>query len=126
MAIGQANQTALTNDRRVLWGRRLAVTTAMVFCISSAFPTVAGFVRNTESWPRWWGVLDVIIAFLLAIFAFAVLVFANEKVNKQAEEASYRAYRILIHGIFAGLVVFFLLGDRIIWSQCLTGFAWRT
>ena len=23
------------------------------------------------------------------------------------------------------LVVFFLAGDRIIWSNCLTGFAWR-
>jgi hypothetical protein len=31
----------------------------------------------------------------------------------------------LIHGIFAMLVVFFLFGDRIVWTNCLTGFAWR-
>jgi hypothetical protein len=46
-------------------------------------------------------------------------------VNKPAEDASYRAYRVLIHGILAMLVVFFLFGDRIVWSNCLTGFAWR-
>ena len=45
--------------------------------------------------------------------------------NKPAEDASYRAYRVLIHGILAMLVVFFLFGDRIVWSNCLTGFAWR-
>ncbi len=129
MAIGQADQThptPLAADRRALWGRRLAVGTAIVFCISAVFPAAAGFVRDTESWPKWWGVLDVSVAFLLAILTFAVLGIANDGVNKQAEEASYRAYRILAHGILAGLVSFFVLGDRIIWSQCLTGFAWRT
>jgi hypothetical protein len=45
---------------------------------------------------------------------------------KQAEDESYRAYRILIHGIFVMLAVFFLFGDRIVWSNCLTGIAWRT
>src|SRR5262249_27087669 len=86
----------------------------------------AGFVKDTESWPKWWGVLDVSIAFVLAILAFAVMALAYGKVNKQAEDASYRAYRILLHGIFAMLVVFFLFGDRIVWPNCLTGFAWRT
>jgi hypothetical protein len=46
-------------------------------------------------------------------------------VNKPAEDVSYRAYRVLIHGIFVMPVVFFLFGDRIVWSNCLTGFAWR-
>jgi hypothetical protein len=27
--------------------------------------------------------------------------------------------------IFALLVGFFFFGDRIVWSNCLTGFAWR-
>jgi VIT1/CCC1 family predicted Fe2+/Mn2+ transporter len=106
-------------------GRPLAIATAIIFCISSAFPAVAAFVRDTESWPKWWGVLDVGIAFFLAILALALLGLAQGKVNKQAEGASYRAYRILTHGILAGLVVFFLIGDRIVWSNCLTGFAWR-
>jgi hypothetical protein len=107
------------------WGRPLAIASAIVFCISSAFPAVAAFVRDTESWPKWWGVLDVMIAFVLAMLAFAVLGLAQGKVNKQAEDSTYRAYRVLTHGIFAGLVVFFLVGDWIVWSNCLTGFAWR-
>jgi hypothetical protein len=107
----------LTTGRRAPWGRRLAVATAIVFCISSAFPAVAAFVRDTESWPKWWGVLDVILAFFFAILAFAVLGLAQGKVTKQAEDASYRAYRILTHGILAALVVFILVGDRIVWSN---------
>jgi hypothetical protein len=107
------------------WGRPLAIATAIVFCISSAFPVVAGFVRDTESWPKWWGVLDVILAFFLAILALVVQGLTQDKVNKQGEDATYRAYRILTHGILMVLVVFFLVEDRIVWSNCLTGFAWR-
>jgi uncharacterized membrane-anchored protein YitT (DUF2179 family) len=54
-----------------------------------------------------------------------ILGLAQGKVSKQAEDATYRAYRILIHGIFVMLLVFFLFGNHIIWSNCLTGFAWR-
>ena len=107
------------------WSRPLAIATAIVFCISSVFPVVAGFVANRETWPRWWGVLDVAIAFVLAMLALAVIGLAQGKVNKPAEDASYRAYRVLLHGIFAMGVVFILFGDRIVWSNCLTGFAWR-
>jgi hypothetical protein len=106
--------------------RALALATAFVFCVSSAFPAVAGFVKDTEAWPKWWGALDVGIAFLLAMLAFAVIGLAQGKVNQQAEGASYRAYRVLIHGIFVILVAFFLFGDRIVWNNCLTGFAWRS
>ena len=115
----------LPATRRAGAGRPLAIVTAIVFCISSVFPAVAAFVHDRESWPRWWGVLDVAVAFLLGLLALAVLGVAQGKVTKQAEEASYRAYRILTHGILALLVVFFLAGDRIVWSNCLTGFAWR-
>jgi catechol 2,3-dioxygenase-like lactoylglutathione lyase family enzyme len=112
-------------ERAGLLGRRLGITTAIVFCISSVFPTVAAFVKNPESWPKWWGVLDVIVAFLLVGLAFALFAVTQGQVSKQAENASYRIYRILPHGIMALLVVFFLMGDRIVWTQCLTGFAWR-
>jgi hypothetical protein len=117
--------THLITGRRALWGRRLAVATAILFGVSSAVLAVARFVRDRETWPKWWGVLDVIFAFLLAILAIAGLGIAEGKVTKQAQDASYRAYRILTHGILALLVVFFLAGDRIVWSNCLTGFAWR-
>ena len=83
-------------------GRPIEIATAIVFCISSVFPAVAAFVHNRESWPQWWGVLDVGLAFLLGVLALAVLGIAQGKVTKQAEEASYRAYRILTHGYSQG------------------------
>jgi hypothetical protein len=89
------------------------------------FPVIAGLSKNTAAFPKWWGVLDVGLAFLLAILALVVLAFADGKVDNRAADASYRAYRILIHGILAMIVVFFLFGDRITWINCLTGFAWR-
>jgi len=59
--------------RRAGVGRALAIVTAVVFCLSSVFPAVAAFVHDRESWPPWWGVLDVAIAFCLAVLALAVL-----------------------------------------------------
>jgi len=111
--------------RRTGVGRALAIVTAVVFCLSSVFPAVAAFVHDRESWPPWWGVLDVAIAFCLAVLALAVLAAAQGRVTEPAREATYRAYRVLIHGIFAAMVAFVLAGDRIIWGNCLTGFAWR-
>ena len=131
MASEQLNKPATTDLVRhtsaplAQWRRPLAIATAIVFCISSVFPVVAGFVTNRETWPRWWGVLDVAIAFVLAMLALAVIGCAQGKVNKPAEDASYRAYRVLIHGILAMGMVFILFGDRIVWSNCITGFAWR-
>ena len=108
------------------WTRPLAIAAALLFFISSMFPIVASFVKDTESWPKWWGVLDVALAFVLAILAFALIGVTRNNVSKQSEESSYRVYRVLIHGLLGLLVVFFLLGDRIVWSNCLTGFAWRS
>jgi len=108
------------------WNRRLAIVAAVAFLVSLAFPVVAGLSRNTAAFPKWWGMLDVTLAFVLAVLALMMLGVTQGKVNKQAEDVSYRAYRILTHGIFLMLVVFFLVGDRIIWSNCLTGLAWRT
>ena len=131
MASEQLNQPATTDlaghtsAPLAHWNRPLAIVTAIVFCISSVFPVVAGFVTNRETWPRWWGVLDVAIAFVLAMLALAIVGCAQGKVNKPAEDASYRAYRVLIHGILALAMVFILFGDRIVWSNCITGFAWR-
>jgi hypothetical protein len=92
------------------WGRLLAITTAVVFCISALFPVVAAFVTDRDAWPAWWGLLDVGVAFVLAVLVLAVIGLAQGKVLKQAEDASYRAYRVLIHGIFALLVCSSCLG----------------
>jgi len=96
-----------------------------VFFVSLAFPVVAGLSRNTASFPKWWGRLDVGLAFVLATLTLGVVAVARGRVAKQAVDATYRAYRILNHGIFVMLIVFFLAGDRIVWANCLTGLAWR-
>jgi hypothetical protein len=104
----------------------LAITTAGLFLLSSAFPVVAGLSKDTASIPRWWGILDVSLAVVIAILAMAVLGVGQDRVTREVTDASYRAYRILLHGILAMCVAFFALGNRIIWINCLTGFAWRT
>jgi protein-S-isoprenylcysteine O-methyltransferase Ste14 len=88
------------------------------------FPVVAAFVKDTQSLPKWWGILDVGIAFILVVLILMIQAFARDRVSQQAKESSYRAYRILLHGIFLMLLVFFIPGDRIIWTWCLIGFAW--
>jgi len=106
-------------------GQRLARLTAAVFIVSSAFPVVAGLAKDTASFPRVWGVVDVSLAFVLASLATAVLGVGQERVDDAVRAESYRLYRILLHGILALCVVFFVMGDRITWINCLTGFAWR-
>lgn len=107
------------------WARPLAITVAVLFMVSSAFPVAAGLSKNTSAFPKWWGMLDVVLAFVVGILALVIMGLAEGKLNQRAIDATYRAYRVLIHGILGLLVVFFLAGDRITWIYCLTGFAWR-
>jgi hypothetical protein len=100
------------------WGRSLAIVAAVVFFVSLIFPVAAGLSHDTASFPKLWGRMDLSLAFVLAVLAMVTLGPAQDKVIKQAENMSYRAYRILIHGIFAMLVVFFVFGSRIVWSNC--------
>src|SRR5215467_4672044 len=118
---------AAIHARRPLprWSRPLAIATVAMFCISTAFPVVAGLSKNTGAFPKWWGIADVVLAFVLAAMVFAVMVAAHGKVGRQVEHATYRAYRVLIHGLWLMLVVFFLARDRITWTNCLTGLGWR-
>jgi hypothetical protein len=115
----------LTGKPRSRWDRSLAIATAVVFLISSVFPVVGAFVKDREAWPKWFGALDLSIAFTLAILAIAILARGSGKVDKQVEDSSYGAYRVLIHGIFVMMVVWVLFGDQIVWRNCLTGFVWR-
>jgi len=64
------------------WSRPLVVATAAIFCVSTAFPVVAGLSKNTGAFPKWWGIADVVLAFVLAVVVFAVMVAAHGK-NKQ-------------------------------------------
>jgi hypothetical protein len=117
--------TPPTTEARSVWGRRIAVAAAVVFVISLVFPVAAGLSRDTASFPGWWGPLDVGVAVLFGALVLAAFGLADRRMSKRAEDASYQAYRILIHAIFVLLVVFFLWGDRVVWPACLTGLAWR-
>ena len=107
------------------WSRPLAFATAAIFCVSTAFLVVAGLSKNPGAFPKWWGIADVVLAFVLAAMVFALMVAAHGKVGRQVEHATYRAYRVLIHGLWLMLVVFFVARDRISWTNCLTGLGWR-
>ena len=85
----------------------------------------ASLFKDTSIFPKWWGVLDVGLAFVLAILAFVIFGLTGGKVDKQNEETTYRVYRILIHGIFVLILIFFILRDRIAWINGLPGIAWR-
>jgi hypothetical protein len=105
--------------------RPIALATAGLFIVSLAFPAVAAFVKDAHAWPKWWGTLDVTLASILALLAIVVLATGRDRMNKEVEQITYKVYRVLIWGIFLLMAVFVVAGDRIIWTQCLTGFAWR-
>jgi len=105
--------------------RPLAIATAIAFAISMAFPVGACLVEDTAALPRVWGVLDVSVAAILAGLAITVATIAEPRVDAGARETAYRVYRVLLHGLLVGVVVFLTLGDRINWNSCLVGFVWR-
>jgi hypothetical protein len=106
--------------------RAIVLTAAMLFVISWIFPVVAGLVRNPTSLPKWWGTVDVVLAFVVAVGACVVPGLGHGNIDKQAEQAIYRIYRRSLHAIPVVGVVVILAGDRITWANCATGFLWRT
>src|SRR5215467_8330713 len=105
--------------------RAVALTAAMLFVVSWIFPVGAGIVKNPTNLPQWWGVVDVVLAFAVAVGACAIPGLAHGNVDKQAEQTTYRIYRRSLHAtLFVGVLVM-LAGDRIKWAYCATGFLWR-
>jgi hypothetical protein len=111
---------------RAAWLRPIAFGASILFLPSWVFPIGAGLAKDTSVLPRWWGAADVALAFTLAIAALGIPALIRGRVDKGPEEATYRAYRILIHGIMAVAVLVMLAGDRITWANCATGLLWRT
>jgi hypothetical protein len=111
-------------DKRADLDRPLAIVTAILFAISAVFPVAAGLMKDTAAFSKWWGIADVAIAFFLVILVFWIMALVGKNVSHEVQGATYRAYRVLLHGILALVVVFFLFG-RIAWINCITGFAWR-
>ena len=106
--------------------RAFAFTTATLFAISWMFPLGAGLAKVNAVFPKWWGPADVALAFVLVILAFTLQSLVHTKIDKQAEETTYRFYRIFTHVLMAVAAIVMLAGDRIVWANCATGFLWRT
>ena len=106
--------------------RPIALTAAILFVLSWAFPVCAGLVRNPTSLPQWWGTVDVTLAFVVAVGAFGIQVLGHGNVDKQAERTAYWIYRSSLHALLVVAVLVMLAGDRIKWSNCSSGFLWRT
>src|SRR5215467_4121014 len=100
--------------------RAIAVTAAILFALSWIFPVGAGLARNPTSFPKWWGTVDVALAFLVAVGAFVIQVLVHRDVDEQAEQTTYRIYRRSLHALLVvGVLV--MAGDRIEWANCATG-----
>ncbi len=121
----QAEDSPLPVQPKSRWSRVFAVASAIVFFVSLVFPLAAGLSRKTAAFPKWWGALDVSLAFVLAILAFIILAITRDEISGRVVDASYKSYRVLIHLILALILIFFFFGDRIVWVNCATGFAWR-
>ena len=99
---------------------------AILFVVSWMFPVGAGLAKDTSAFPKWWGPVDVGLAFVLAIMAFGIQALVRGSVDQRAEDTAYRIYRTLTHGIIVAAVLVMLAGDRITCVNCATGFLWRT
>jgi hypothetical protein len=106
--------------------RAIALTAAILFVLSWAFPVGAGLVRNPTSLPQWWGTVDVALAFVVAVGALGIQGLGHGYVDNQAERTTYRIYRSSLHALLVVAVLVMLAGDRIKWVDCATGFLWRT
>jgi len=110
---------------KIDWVRPTAFVAAMLFLVSWVFPIGAGLAKNTSVFPKWWGTVDVALAFMLAILAFGIQTQARGKLDPQAADTTYRVYRAVTHAIILVAVLVMLAGDRVTWANCATGFLWR-
>jgi len=105
--------------------RAIALIAAILFIVSWIFPVVAGLVRNPTTLPKWWGTVDVALAFVVAVGACLIPGLGRGNIDRQAEQTTYRIYRRSLHAILVVGVVVFRGGDRIKWANCATGFLWH-
>jgi len=110
--------------------RIFATAASILFLLSWVFPLRAGLAKDPSGFPKWWGAVDVGLAFVLAIAAFAIQALVRKDVDKRdvetrEKDTTYRVYRIFTHALLGVAVLVMLAGDRIQWANCATGFLWR-
>ena len=116
----EPRRTALLQRR----GRTLLLLGALLFAISTAFPVIGGVIPS-ETLPAWIGIADVMLAFVLVVVAFSTEVLVKGKIADEVVHDSYRLYRSMAILPLLLLVLFFLVGDALMWNVLLPGLAWR-
>ena len=61
-----STRSSLPTVTQTFWVRPFPFVAAMLFLLSWVFPIGAGLAKNT-AFPKWWGTVDVAVAFALAI-----------------------------------------------------------
>ena len=61
---------AFITMKQAAWLRPIAFGALVLFLLSWIFPLAAGLAKNTSMFPKWWGAVDVVLAFVLALAAF--------------------------------------------------------
>ena len=97
----------------------------ILYGVSLLFPLVAS-VRPAGNAPLWVGVLDVGLALLLLLLHALIVPQVRGRVDTAVELRAYRLYRSLAALPLLLLLLFFLVGDRILWGVLLPGLAWRS
>jgi hypothetical protein len=105
--------------------RVIALAVAILFVLSWVFPVGACLASDPTNLPRWWGPVDVALAFVVALGAFGVQVLARKLVDKETERTTYRVYRTLLHALLVIGVLVMVAGGHVKWGSCATGFLWR-
>jgi len=105
--------------------RSIALTAVILFVLSWIFPVGAGLVRNPASLPQWWGTFDVALAFVVGVGALVIPGLGHRNLDEQVERTTYLIYRRSLHALLLVGVLVMVVGDRIKWANCATGFLWR-
>ncbi len=113
------------NSFVVRYGRPLIILGTALFAVSLAFPLLASLLPDNAR-PSWIGVLDVTLVLILAGVMIGIETAARGQVDTQAQQTSYRGYRIVLHLPIVLLILFFIAGEQIQWGILLPGLAWRT
>src|SRR5262252_233748 len=79
--------------------RWFALSAGVLFLMSWVFPIGAGLAKDTSAFPKWWGAVDVTVAFVLAIAAFGIQALVSRMPAYAGGKDKYRIYRCLTHGL---------------------------
>lgn len=118
------NLTPPSGQRPIRRSRPLILLSGLLFSLSLMFPIIAS-LTPPEHLSIWIGGLDVILAIGLTLLMLTIYGLAHTQVGLEAQQASYRFYRILANFLLVLLGAYFVFGEDVRWEILLPGLAWR-